>query len=122
MLERPGRRSIRFEGSARGEQLEQQDAEPVDIRCSRWRFAANLFRCGMRERQQSLLRSRVEGKRRVARDVEQLRDAEIEQPRRSVRLDENVRRFDVAMHHQASVRELHRARDREKQSESFANV
>ena len=52
---------------------------------------------------------------------QQLGDAEIEQLRRAVVGDEDIRGLDVPVHHQIAVRVLHRGADLNEQLEAFAN-
>ena len=90
-----------------GEQLEQHDAERVDVGCGRERIATDLLGArvlrGERAREFARRRHRVGGV--VA---EKFRDAEVQQLYRAVAGHENVRRLEVAVHDEIAVCVSHR--------------
>jgi hypothetical protein len=99
-----------------GQQLVQHDAQRIDVGRGRHRVAAQLFRRGI-VRGQQLRLGRV-----LVAGGEQLGDAEVEQFRRAVGGDEDVRRLQVAVHDQVLVRVLHRIADRREQAQAGAQV
>ncbi len=64
----------------------------------------------------------VAGRRAVDRRVEQLGDAEVEQPDVAFAGDQDVGRLEVAMHHQVGVGKLNRFAHREEKAESLREV
>ncbi len=103
-------------GSASRQQAVQQDAERVDVRGSRHRFAADLFRARALQRHDTHDgQGPFLGRLRI--DVEQLRDAEVEQLRRPVARDQNIAGLQIAVNDQVLVRVLHGAADADEQPE-----
>ena len=83
-----------------GKQLEQQEPERMDVGRRRRRLALDLFRRGVARRQQ------VVDAARQAEVVllEELGDAEVEELHLALAGDEDVRRLEVAVHHQVRMR------------------
>jgi len=111
-----GRRSWR---ARIGQQFVQHDAECVDIGCRRYRAAAELLGRRVVRREQAC------GGLRLCRLVgrcQHLGDAEVEQFRSAVRADQDVRRFQIAVHDKILVRVLHRATDLQKQLQARAQA
>jgi hypothetical protein len=84
------------------QQLVQHHAQGIDIRNNAERLAAQLFRRCVIGRQRPAEPARQLGLDAPAL-VEQLGDAEVEQPGVALRIDEHVRRFDVAVQHLAAI-------------------
>lgn len=106
---RPGhvRRAL---GPTARQQLEQQDAQRVDVRRRRHGLARVLLRRRVLRREDAQLGP---GLRRAVgrRGVQQLGDPEIQQLHRAIGLHQDVRRLDVAVDDQVLVGELDRAAD-----------
>jgi hypothetical protein len=121
VLERGARVAPQHVGALAGEQLEQDDAEAVDVGRGRDRRAEDLLgrRVLGRQRPAGLLRELG-----LVGDalVEQLGDAEVEQAHLGVLGDEDVAGLEVAMHHQVGVRMPDRARDLQEQAQPPGQV
>jgi hypothetical protein len=89
----------------------QQDAQRIDVGGGRDRAPLHLLRAGVQRRHQSQARRRRLDAGGQQRALEELGDAEVEQARHAVGGDQDVRRLDVAMHHQVLMRVLHRGTD-----------
>jgi hypothetical protein len=100
------------------QQQTENDAERVHVRRRRHRLAAQLLRRRVSWREAGFDLARKLG--RIA--VEQRCNAEIEQLHLPVRRHENVRRFDVAMNDQMTVRVGDGGDDIEKQPYTFVDV
>jgi hypothetical protein len=96
------------------EQVLQQHAEAVDVRGRRDAPAAHLFGRGVVGREGAQVGLRVLF---GVLGVEQLGDAEVEELRRPVGGDEDVRRLDVAVDDEVTVRVRDAAADGEEQFE-----
>ncbi len=96
------------------EQFVEQRSELVHVAGDRGARPAHLLRRGVARRKKTVLRG-------GAFDIEasghgeRLGDAEVDQPGQAVRIDEHVRRLDVAMQDEVAVRVLHGFADAEKQ-------
>ncbi len=117
--ERRGRGGRAWMRTPAGEQLVQHDAERIDIRRRRDRFAENLFRrrVGGSERPQAESGELGAGRARLARNfglpiAEELGNAEVEQLHFAARGDQDVRGLEVAMHDELAVGGVHRQRHR----------
>ena len=73
--------------------------------------ALHLLRAGVLRRHQPLAGQRVFDPARQRRAFEQLGDAEVEQARHAVGVDQDVRGLDVAVDHQVLMGVLHRGAD-----------
>ena len=91
-----------------GEEVEENDAQTVDVGRGRDRLAFDLFGAGVLRRQRAELRD-VAGVFRVG--VEQFGDAEVEQLRLPAFVDEDVRRLEVAVDDEVAVGEGDRVAD-----------
>ena len=105
--------------SLAGQQLVQQHAQCVHVGRGRHRLAADLLGRGVVRRH-----ALHEGRCGVAVGgrIDDLGDAEIEQLGHAVHGDEDVRRFQVAMHDQAAVRMLHGIADLQEQLDSRCGI
>ena len=91
------------------EQFVQQDSERIDVARRRDDLAAHLLRARVsRSHDAKAGGCRIGG---VARSIgmQNLRDAEVEQFRRTIGRNQNIARLDVAMDHELAVRVLHRS-------------
>ncbi len=90
-----------------GEQLEEHDAQRIDIGRGSHRLRAELLGRGVvrRHRAADVARQLLVGGGVVC---EQLRHAEVEQPHAAARRDEDVARLQVAVHDQPRMRMRHR--------------
>ena len=107
-----GRRAVasaagRCEGPPRGQQLEEDQAERVDVRGGGHALTAQLLGRRISRRQPALTRARQLGW--LARVVigEQLGDAEVEQLQIAGRRDEDVRGLQIAVDDEPAIRVLH---------------
>ncbi len=96
-------------------QLVEDHAEREYVGGGGHRLAADLLGRGIGRRHQ--VRG---GEREVVAAVEQLGDAEVEQMRPALGIDQQVRRLQIAMHDQRLVRRLHRFADARDQRHAFA--
>src|SRR5206468_9791102 len=87
------------EREALRERLEQRDAERVQIRGDRDRRAGDLLGRHVRERADEAAGLGLS-------QVDEVGDAEVAELRRATRIEEYVRRLDVAMHDAAVMRRL----------------
>ncbi len=92
------------EGQARGEGLEEGDAECVEIGGDRDRRAGDLLGRHVRERADQAARLRLA-------EIDEVRDAEVAELCGAAGVEEHVRRLDVAMHDPAMVRGFEPADD-----------
>jgi hypothetical protein len=120
-LDRGDRAPRGGEGARAGEQLEEEHAERPDVGSRRRRLSPELLGRRVLGRQQAQRGRRLERERGVGRCVQQLGDPEIEEPRRPVRLDEDVGRLGVAMHDEPAVREVHGVGDAQEEGEPVAD-
>src|SRR5215831_9289560 len=84
------------------------------------RLASELLRRGVLRREEPHVRRRGGAERGVVVQVEEFRDAEVEEPGRAIPLDKDVRRLEVAMHDQSAVRKLDGSHDAQKERETLA--
>ena len=90
-----------------GDRLEQRDAERVEVGGDRDRRAGDLLGRHVRERADQAAGLGLA-------EVDEVRDAEVAELRGAARVEEDVRRLDVAVHDAAVVRRLEPADDVER--------
>lgn len=107
-------------GAASGEQFVQHNAQGIHIARRRELLAAHLFGTGIGgcHRRESIVR--VVRSSQVG--LQQLRDAKIQQLRRAVFCDQNVRRLQITMNDEMLMRVLHGGADLPKKLQAFAHV
>ena len=96
------------DGPSAGDQLEQDDAQRVDVAPYRGRLAAHLLWARIGRRHDADTRAIVVSDcTSPGIGVQQFRDAEIQQFRRAVLLHQDVAGLEIAMHDHAPVRIVH---------------
>jgi hypothetical protein len=112
------RSRLELERSRARQQLVQDDAERVDVTGHRGRLATDLLGAGVVRREHAPHRC---GHRDRGATVgrEQLRDSEVEEPRRAVLRDQDVVGLQITMNDEMLVRELHCVAHDEKQLEAL---
>ena len=101
------------------EQPVQQNTEGIDIAGGRDGFPAQLLRARALRRQEAEDRA---GRIRRRITLENLGDAEVEEPWRAIRGNEDVRGLQIAMNHQMLVSVVDREADEPKQFEPLADI